>query len=155
MKLTRWIAGTTLAAVVLAGAAAASAQEKKIEKKDVPAAVLAAFQKAYPKATIKGYAKEVEKGQTVYEIESVEGKTTRDIIYSADGKALEIEEGIEVKDLPAAVKQALDKKFPKAQIVLVEKVTKGSFIGYAFTVTTADKKKAEVVFDLTGKEVKE
>jgi hypothetical protein len=128
--------------------------EAKVEKKDVPAPVLTAFAKAYPKATVKGYAKESEKGQTMYEVESMEGKTHRDVSYAPDGKLLVVEESMDVKDVPAAVQQALEKKFPKAKVNLVEKVTENNSIGYEFKVTTAAGKKAEVKFDTMGKEEK-
>ncbi|MBI3484618.1 MAG: PepSY-like domain-containing protein [Acidobacteria bacterium] len=128
--------------------------EMKITKKDVPAAVIAAFEKAYPKATMKGFSKEVEKGQTLYEIESVEGKMTRDATYAADGKVHAVEESVEMKDVPTAVQQALEKKYPKAKIRVAEKVMEGTSVGYEFKVTTAEGKKAEVKFDASGKEVK-
>ena len=134
--------------------AAAEEQETKIAKKDVPAAVIAAFEKAYPKATMKGFSREMEKGKTVYEVESVEGKMTRDATYSADGKLQVVEESVEMKDVPAAVQQALEKKYPKAKVNRAEKVMEGSSVGYEFHVTTAQGKKAEVKFDAAGKEVK-
>ena len=135
-------------------AAKAEAGETKLEKKDVPAAVIAAFGKAYPKATMKGFSKEVEKGKTVYEVESVEGKMTRDATYSADGKVMVVEESVEMKDVPAAVQQALEKKYPKAKVNKAEKLMEGGTVGYEFKVTTAEGKKAEVKFDAAGKEVK-
>jgi hypothetical protein len=128
--------------------------EKAITKKDVPAPVIAAFAKAYPKATVKGYAKEMEKGQTMYEVESEEGKTHRDVSYAPDGKLLVLEESMDMKDVPAAVQQALEKKYPKAKVDLAEKVTEGSNVGYEFKLTTAAGKKAEAKFDAKGKEEK-
>jgi putative PepSY-like beta-lactamase-inhibitor len=135
-------------------AAKAEDSEEKIEKKDVPAPVLAAFTKAYPKATMKGFSKEVEKGQTLYEVESTEGTMTRDATYTADGKVQAVEESMDVKDAPAAVQQALEKKYPKAKVNKAEKVMEGASVGYEFHVTTAQGKKAEVKFDASGKEVK-
>jgi hypothetical protein len=135
-------------------AAKAEAGETKLTKKDVPAAVIAAFEKAYPKATMKGFSKEVEKGQTLYEVESVEGKMTRDATYAADGKVHAVEESMDMKDVPAAVQQALEKKYPKAKVDLAEKVTEGNNVGYEFKLITAAGKKAEAKFDAKGKEEK-
>jgi len=162
--------GAAVLALVLGlSATAAGAQEKKaakkpaakeengetkIVKKDVPAAVLMAFEKAYPKATIKGFSKEVKNGQTLYEIESVEGTMTRDATYAADGKVHAVEESMAMKDVPAAVQQALEKKYPKAKVNLAEKVIEENSVAYEFHVTTAQGKKAEVKFDANGKEVK-
>ncbi|MBI3484879.1 MAG: hypothetical protein HY012_06970, partial [Acidobacteria bacterium] len=52
-----------------------------------------------------------------------------------------------------AVRQALEKKYPKAKIRVAEKVTEGASVGYEFKVTTAEGKKAEVKFDASGKEM--
>jgi len=65
-------------------------ENKAPDLKILPAAVLDAFKTAYPKAVIKGTSKETEKGVTYYEIESVDGKLNRDLLYTADGKAAEI-----------------------------------------------------------------
>ena len=65
-----------------------------------------------------------------------------------------VEESMDAKDAPAAVQQALEKKYPKAKVNKAEKVVEGSSVGYEFHVTTAAGKKAEVKFDATGKEVK-
>jgi hypothetical protein len=128
--------------------------EKAITKKDVPPPVLAAFAKAYPKATVKGYAKEMEKGKTAYEVESMEGKTHRDVLFATDGQLLIVEESMDMKDVPAAVQQALEKKYPKAKVDLAEKVTEGNNVGYEFKLITAAGKKAEAKFDAKGKEEK-
>src|ERR1700682_3388815 len=83
---------TRIAAAVSLLSFSAAAQEKKITAKQVPAAVSAAFKTAYPKATIRGYAQEKENGKVFYEIESLDGKTKRDILYNADGTVAEMEE---------------------------------------------------------------
>ena len=63
------------ALLVWAGTTFASAQEQTIKCDKVPAAVRTAFQAAYPKATIRDCAKEVEKDKIAYEISSIENKT--------------------------------------------------------------------------------
>lgn len=108
----------------------AVAGDKKISKKDVPPAVLQSFEKAYPKAVIKGLAIEKENGKTFYEIESVDGKLSRDLLYLADGSVFEIEEGVAVADLPATVKAAIAKEHPQGKISKCEKTTHGSDVVY-------------------------
>lgn len=130
------------------------AQEQSITRKGVPPAVLAAFAKAYPKATIKGYSKETEKAQTVYEIESVEGKTTRDVTYSADGKLISVEETLDTSEVPPGVKAALEKKFPGGKILKAEKVTKGTLVGYELQVKHKGKR-IEIIFDAAGRRIEE
>lgn len=130
------------------------AQEKKIARKDVPAAVLSAFEKSYPKATPKGFSKESEKGKTYYEIESVEGRTTRDILYLADGTVAEVEEGVSASDLPASVKTSVIKKYPEGKIVRAEKTTRNSSVTYEVRIRSG-KSSYELAVDPSGKIVSE
>ena len=128
----------------------AIAQEKKITAKDVPAAVITAFKTAYPNATIRGYAREKEDGKTLYEIESRDGTTARDILYNPDGTVAEVEESIPASDLPAEAQQAIKQKYPRAVITLAEKTTAGDTIGYEVSVRNG-KQRITMEFDSSGK----
>ena len=90
--------------LVLSGIAAAQdkPKAKAVDLKILPPAVLKAFKTAYPNAVITGASKETENGVTLYEVESVDGKLNRDLLYTADGKATEIEETIAPENLPAS-----------------------------------------------------
>ena len=129
------------------------AGEKKITKKELPGTVLNAFERAYPKATIKGLAREDEDGKTCYEIESLDGKTRRDILYFANGKVAEIEEVVGENALPDAVKAAVTKEFPKGKISKAEKLTHDSVVEYEIHIMSG-KIKHELVLDPGGKVVK-
>jgi len=153
MKRTQSLVQLVVLATLVVGLSGPSpAQERGLARKDVPQAVLAAFAQTYPKATIRGYFQEVDTGQTVYEIESLEGKTTRHVLYSADGKLILVEESVNTSELPAGVKAALDKKFPGGKILTSEKVTKGAVVGYEFQVEHGGRT-AEIVFDPKGDEL--
>jgi hypothetical protein len=130
------------------------AGEKKIAKKGLPAPVLAAFRKAYPKATIKGASIEVEEGKTYYEIESLDGKVKRDLLYLADGTVAEIEENVAPDDLPPPVKAAVIDKYPKGNIEKSEKVTRGAVVVYDVVVKSG-KTTVEMSIDPTGKVTRE
>lgn len=127
-----------------------NAQEKKIAKKDLPPAVLKAFTGAYPQATIKGLSSEQENGKTYYEIESIEGKTHRDLLYTPDGSLAEIEEGVSLSDLPDPVKATVKREFPSGRISLAEKTTKGTAVSYELRVST-EKKRMTVTVAPDGK----
>jgi hypothetical protein len=127
--------------------------EKKFDKRDLPAAVTTAFQKAYPKATIKGADKEMKDSTQYYEIESVEGKTERSILYLPDGTVFEIEEGIDASMLPALVKATINKDYPKGKIEKAEKITRGTTTEFEIKVAVG-KEKTEVVLDGSGKVIK-
>lgn len=127
--LTGRTIGTALALV-----ACLQTQEKKISKKGIPPAVLAAFQKTYSKAVIKTVSKEKQDGKTTYEIESLEGVTARDLQYLSDGTVVEIEESLPSSELPESVKTSAAARYPKGKIVKAEKITKGLELSYGLGI---------------------
>lgn len=128
---------------------AGTPQEQSVKKNNVPKPILEAFQKAYPKATIKGFSKETDQGKLIYEVESIEGRVSRDISYTADGTVITIEERLPVDELPSAVKSSLAKEFPKVKVSKAEKITKGSTTQYELLLGLG-REKHEVVFDGGG-----
>jgi hypothetical protein len=147
---------TTLVAFALVGfltlAVQGFAGEKKIARSDVPAAVVKAFEHAYPHAKVKGYAKETEHGKTYYEIETVEGSISRDLLYGEDGTIKEIEESATMASLPDAVAKAFSKEAPGSMPAKIEKVTNSGKVTYEFGM---GKGKSEMVIDPSGKVVKQ
>jgi hypothetical protein len=133
------LALAALALIVGFSANSVAQTQKKFTVKDLPEAVSSAFKKSYPNAVIKGVDKEVENGKTFYEIESIDGKMKRDLLYTPEGGAFEIEETIAAAALPDAVKQAISKEYPKGKIDKVEKTTKDGIVQYDVTVTSGKK----------------
>jgi hypothetical protein len=121
-----------------------------VDLKVLPQAVLDAFKKAYPKAVIRGASKETEKGVTYYEVESVDGKMNRDLLYTADGKAVEVEEALAPGALPAAVVKALDKAYPGYKILKAEDMLKDGRKLFELEIQVKGKKMG-VTLDPTGK----
>ncbi|MFZ0452139.1 MAG: PepSY-like domain-containing protein [Ignavibacteriaceae bacterium] len=134
---------------ILFSASSSFAQEKKIEKKDLPQTVLTSFQNSYPKAEIKGTSTEKEHGKTYYEIESMDNSQRRDLLYTKDGKVAEIEETLASNDIPDFVKSSVMKKYPNGEINKAEKVTRGNKTSYELVVKSG-MDKHEVVLDSKG-----
>ena len=133
--------------------ALALSQEKKISKKQVPSAVLTAFHNAYPNAKVKQYNKEMDEGKLYYEVESKEGKSSRDVLYTPEGTVAEVEEQVSNDNLPAPVKDAVSKNYSGMKISRIEKTTKGSNVTYEI-LFKGKKQKKEVVFSPEGNIVK-
>lgn len=131
----------------------ALAQEAKVKRSQVPRAVIAAFESAYPRATVHGFAREKENGKVYYEVESVEGQTTRDILYNPDGTVAEIEEGIAATDLPAAALKALRAKYPGAVVTKAERITRGDITEYEAHAKVG-KRRVSMEFDASGAPLK-
>jgi hypothetical protein len=137
---------------LLVGAGSVSAQEQNISCQDVPAAARAAFEKAYPKATIKGCAQEVEDGKTAYEISSTEGETGRDVLFYADGTLIVVEETIALGEVPRPVQEALHKGYSDEDVKLTEKIMRDGTVLYEFQVERQGKP-VEIAFDPNGNPV--
>jgi uncharacterized membrane protein YkoI len=127
------------------------ADEEKIALDKLPKAVKDALKEKYPDAELVSAEKETEKGKTHYEVVIKNKKQELEVILTEEGKIVAVEKQIDVKDLPKAVTDALDAKYPKATIKKAEEVTKGDKVTYEVAIETADKKKMEVEFDPKGK----
>lgn len=124
--------------------------DQKLIRSQVPRAVLVAFARAYPRATVRGYGLERENGLKFYEIESVEGGSTRDILYRPDGAVAEIEEEVASGALPAGAARAIEALKPRATIRKIERVVRGDTARYEVHLLQG-KKKSTRVFDSAGR----
>jgi Peptidase propeptide and YPEB domain len=118
-------------------------------KVTMPAAIDAAFRKAYPTAIVKAVSKEKEGGKDVYEVESVDNGKGRDLIYTPDGTVVEVEEELRAADVPSAVAASIAARYPKATITKREKVTRGGDVSYEVQLKGAGV--GEAVLSSTGK----
>ena len=110
----------------------------------LPAPILAAFEAAYPHATLKSAAAEKEDGKVVWEVESTENGLGRDLLYAPDGSVLEIEEEVPSAQLPAPVTAAVKAQYPVARIVKGERVTRGATVTYELQLAGAARKSIEL-----------
>lgn len=113
-----------IAASIFVLTLSAAAQEKKIERSALPAAVEKAVQKETKDTAIKGFAQEREHGKTFYEAETVVQGHSRDLLFAPDGTIAEVEEEVAWDNLPASVQVGLKKKAGGAKIEKVESLTK-------------------------------
>ena len=140
---------TLIAPFILAFALSTTSAERKIAVDSIPIPVLDAFKISYPSAQILQATKETTQGTVTYEIESTDGSARRDIIYTKEGKAAEIEDMIRVDSLPGAVKSAIAAQFGTAAISRAEKLTKGSIIEYEVAIGKG-RKQHEIVLKPDG-----
>jgi hypothetical protein len=120
--------------VVIAGLALAEDQEMKINKRDLPAPVLTAFQRECPQAKIIGAARETENDSVYYEIESKQGGVRRDLRYQPDGTLNVVEERMRPRDLPSLIHDSVIKEYPKGKITSAEKITRRDVSSYEVVV---------------------
>lgn len=140
-----------LLALVFAGAASGSAQQRP-HGPALPPVVARAFHQTYPAAAILGVSHERDNGRTVWEVESRDGSTRRDLLYSSSGEAIEIEETIPASELPPAVRAAVDSMAPGASVTRAERVTRGSHVSYELGIRARGRSRS-LAFDPAGRPV--
>jgi uncharacterized membrane protein YkoI len=141
------------AATLMLAAGLAFAAETQIMRSDLPPAVEKTVQQQSVGATIKGFSKEVEGGQVVYEIKMTVNGHGKDVDIATDGTVLEIEEEVELSSIPASAQSALSVLAKGAKIVKVESVTKrGKIVSYEAKVLHGSKK-SEIAVGPNGEAV--
>jgi hypothetical protein len=118
-----------------------AAQERRIEKSDLPPAVQRAADEQSKGATVRGYSTEIENGKREYELESMVNGRSRDVTIAPDGTVLEVEQQVEMGELPASVRDALQAQTGSGKITRIESLTKqGKLVAYEAQVRRAGKR---------------
>jgi hypothetical protein len=129
------------------------AQEKKITRKDLPAAVEKTVAEQSHGATIKGFSTEVENGKKIYEVQmSVDGHG-RDVSIDGQGHLLEIEDDVAFASLPADIQAGLKKAAGTATLGKIEALTKGGKLVAYESVVTLGGKRHEIQVGPDGKKL--
>jgi uncharacterized membrane protein YkoI len=106
----------------------------------LPPAVQKTIQEQAKGATTRGLSKEIEDGKTFYEAELKVNGHNKDVLIDSAGSVVEIEEEVTLDSVPAAAKDAIQKRAAKGQILLVEAVSKNdSIVAYEAKIKTAGK----------------
>jgi len=138
MTTTRIISFPIIAGLLIAGNS--SAQEKRIRRSDLPAAVEKTVATISKGATIKGFNEEKENGKTTYEVEMVVNGHTKDVQIDPNGTVTEVEEEVGINALSAEVRAGLAAKAGDGKILKVESLTKNEkLVAYEAKVKTAGK----------------
>src|SRR5215467_10720744 len=152
LELTMRIPVLLFAALSLEATLAGQEHEKKIQRTDLPSPVERTVAAQSQGATIKGFSKEKENGQTYYEAEMMVSGHSKDVLIDKDGGVVEIEEQVAFDSLPPAVREGLQSKAGQGKIVKVESLTKhDKLVAYEAKVQADSNKKKEVQVGPDGK----
>ena len=97
---------------------------------------------------MRGLAKEVDKGKTLYEAELVNGHS-KDIMFDEQGTIVSVEEESALDQIPPAARTAIEKATGSGKVSVVEKLTEGGHVFYEAQVTKGGKT-SEVKVDASG-----
>ena len=143
-------------ALLLFGTAEVSAQEQAVPQDKIPKAVMDALKVKFPQAKIDKCHRAKEDNAVVYDIEFKEGERKCEADIKEDGTYINYEKAIAAKDLPKAVKDGVEKKYPKSTLkeIMEETEVKGKeekLSAYEIVLDTAEKKEVEVRLSPDGK----
>lgn len=141
-------------AITILSLALTAAAAGKLQLKDLPPAVQKTVQENLKGGEIKTITKEVEKGVTQYEIESVLNGKRRDFNVDLKGGLVVMEEEASIESIPEAARTAIQKKAGAGKLGMIEIVTRGSEKIYEAAYTTKAGKKASVMVKADGSETK-
>ena len=114
--------------------------EQRITRRDLPAAVAQTVAAQSRGATIRGFSKEKEHGQTFYEVELRVNGHSRDVLMDTTGAVVEVEEQVDIATLPVAVRAGLTAAAGSGTLRSVESITKGGpIVAYEGHVSTNGK----------------
>jgi hypothetical protein len=159
MTMRRAIQGS--AALVVLGALVLGARgddEQEVPLDKVPTKVLDAVKAKYPGAELRSSTRGVEDKEVYYTIVLKHKDDEYEVTLTPEGEITEIARDIDAKDLPRAVSEALEKKYPGASIQEAAEVHEPAAkdkLTYYVELTTTAKKKLEVTLSPKGEVVKE
>ena len=148
-------AAITIIAFLSCVASSARADDKKPAA--CPDAVTAAVAKAYPDGSVTSCKHEHEDGREQFEVKLArKGGAKLELDVSPEGKILQTEETVALKDVPDAVMKAFSTKYAKAKATKAEREVHEDGATYYELGFTGDKgKKQEATFAADGKFVEQ
>ena len=136
---------STVLVIALSLSAFALAQERKIQRAELPPAVEKTVATESRGATILGSSQETEHGETYYEAEMMVSGHSKDVLLDKGGSIVEVEEQIAFKSLPSEVKEGFLSKAGSGKILKVESLTKhGKLVAYEAKIISNHNKMREI-----------
>jgi hypothetical protein len=147
-------------AVFVSVAAIVRAQETPVPPAKIPKKVMDALLAKFPKAKIDKCIKEKEGDDVVYDIEFIHERRKCEADIRENGTYINYEKAIEAKDLPKAVRAAVEMNYPQHMLkeIMEETEVKGKaekLVAYEVVLMAADKKEMELKLSLDGKILEE
>lgn len=126
------------------------AQERKINRSELPPQVEQTVKEVSKGATIRGFAQEIENGQPTYEVQMMVSGHSKDVQMSSNGAVMEVEEQVALNSLSPEVTQGLQRLAGNGKITKVESITKKDKL-VAYEAQVKNGKKSEVQVGPDGK----
>jgi hypothetical protein len=147
---------STFAFITFLNIGAGRAQDEPVRADKIPKAVMDALLAKFPKAKIDKCTKAKEGDDIVYDIEFKHEGRKCEADITANGVYINYEKAIDVRNLPKAVKDAIQRRYPKATLkeIMEETEVHGKnekIAAYEVVLVTADNQDVEVKVSPEGK----
>ncbi|MEW6209277.1 MAG: hypothetical protein AB1631_12975 [Acidobacteriota bacterium] len=149
--MTRKLSFLLVLCLSLVVAASSQEQEQRIRMKDLPPAVHKTATEQSRGARIRGVSKEIEDGQTFYEISLIVRGLGREVLIDSEGNVAEIEDVVTLASLPSAVRAEIKKQKGRGRILKIESIKKNNAIVAYEALIRLQKKLKEVKVSPDGK----
>ncbi len=152
----RTLPTAALLAIALLAAAVvlrADDEDDKVPLDKLPKEVTAAVKKKFPGAELLSAIKDThDKNKPTYEVTIKFKKQELDVTLTPAGDIVQVERGIEMKEVPKVVMDAIKKRYPRATFQGASEIIKDDKVAeYELDIVTKDKKNLYVTFDRHGK----
>src|SRR5262245_45075780 len=120
-----WVTAGVVAVTMLSPNLSISAPPKEPPKDldKIPKTVMETLKAKFPNAKIEKWTKETEDGKVIYDIEFKNDGKKAEIDIFEDGSIQNFEKEFDATELPKAVIETVEKKFPKAKMKEVMEIT--------------------------------
>jgi hypothetical protein len=142
-----------LTAAILLAIPNLSFAEHRISKSDLPVVVSKTADAQSAGAIVVGYAKDVKKGKTEYEVQLMVDGHTKDVTIDAQGNILEVEEQVQQSALPANVLNGLRAQAGKGSMRKIEFLMKHDKIVAYEAQAVAEKRHWEIQVGPNGQKL--
>jgi uncharacterized membrane protein YkoI len=143
MKRAKVFAAVIFGMLMLVQAAivsTSSAQERRLKREQLPAAVQKTVSEQSKIGRVRGISAEREKGKILYEVELTQNRHEKDILIDDQGNIVEVEDEVPLSSVSPDVKAGLLKAAGTGTISHVESLTKnGKIVAYEAVVKNGSK----------------
>jgi hypothetical protein len=147
--MKRFINLLILAGLLMLWAGASAQKTDQPDLYQIPQKVMDALKAKFPEFKIEKWTKEQEGDIVIYDFEFTQGGHKFEADIKEDGTINNWEKAIAAKDLPEAVWNTVNNKYPSAKLIEIMEITainegKDQLEGYEIVLKTSDKEQIEI-----------
>ena len=154
--MRRSILFTAFALILCNGVASAQTQDEPVPQDKIPKMVMDALLARFPQAKIDTCTRTTEGGDVVYDIEFKQDGRKCEADITEKGRYINFEKAIQASNLPKAVRNAIEKRYPRSTLKEIMEETevhesREKLSAYEVVLMTAGKTDVEVRVSPDGK----